>query len=113
MLLFALQIQLALQSWLEIMSTHSLISTLTGNDALKYINVVWLYKPSFPLALFSQLFPSDADPLISETSLVSILMKAGEELSGDVFDSLTEHLEVCGLERKRTTQREQRRYVSF
>ena len=38
--LFALQIQLAIQSWLEIMSTHSLISTLTGNDAIEYIIAV-------------------------------------------------------------------------
>ena len=58
--------------------------------------------------LFSKLLSSEGGVVSSECDLVSSIMEVGSEFPSDLFDSLAKHLSVCGEERRRMRQREQR-----
>lgn len=90
-----------------------LISTYNAHCMHVYIKVIPV-SDSLHLVLlecFSNLFSLGAESQPSEASLVTRLLEAGEGLAMNSFDSLADHLAVCGIEYKRKIHRDSRQLV--
>lgn len=93
---------------------HTLVAIILCMLVFETVNLPSLNVPhSCPvlflsLELFSNLLSSEGGVVSSEGNFVSSIMEVGSELPSDVFDSLAKHLSVCGAERRKKKQREQR-----